>query len=154
MRVIYSERSQEAFDTLDLRLQRILLYIKNVLCIDHSVLEGYRDEITQNRYYEQRPRITSLKWPYSSHNPYPSKAVDVVPYIRLKNKKGGIHWHDEDIVIRENYYREMVRFATIFQMVGLLQFETEITWGGDWNNDYSLMDNRFMDYPHLELRKE
>ena len=152
MKVIYSDRSQEAFDTLDIRLQRILLYIKNVLNIDHSVLEGHRDEETQNRYYEQRPQITSLKWPYSAHNPYPSKAVDVVPYVRVSGLKGGIHWHCPNIVIRENYYREMVRFATIFQMIGLLLFQTETTWGGDWNNDYSLMDNRFIDYPHIQLK--
>ena len=153
MGIVYSERSQAAFDTLDLRLQRILLYIKNVLEIDHTVLEGHRDEETQNRYYNQKPQITKLKWPESAHNIFPSKAVDVVPYVRVPGERGGIHWHSTDSMIRENYYKEMVRFATIFQMVGFLLFQTETTWGGDWDNDYSLMDERWKDYPHIQLKE-
>ncbi len=151
MKVVYSDRSQAAFDTLDMRLQRILLYIKNVLCIDHSILEGHRDKETQNRYYEQIPKVTNVQWPDSKHNSLPSMAVDVVPYVRIKGIKGGIHWNNKDSVIREKYYKDMVMFATIFKMVGLLLFQTKITLGMDWNNNYSLLDNRFMDYPHAEL---
>jgi len=151
MSVKYSERSQLAFESLDMRLQRILLYIKNVLEIDHSVLEGHRTKETQDKYYRQVPKITNLKWPNSKHNTFPSKAVDVVPYVRIEGKRGGIHWHDKDIRVKEDYYKEMVRFATVFQMVGLLLFQTKITWGGDWDNDYSLMDERWRDYPHLQI---
>ncbi len=154
MKVVYGNRSQAAFDTLDMRLQRILLYIKNVLCIDHSILEGYRDKETQDRYYEQRPRITTLKWPHSAHNHNPSYAVDVVPYVRIKGIKGGIHWNNQDSVIREKYYKDMVMFATTFKMVGLLLFQTEVTLGMDWNNNYTLTDEgKFTDFPHIELSR-
>ena len=151
MKVTYGERSQAAFDTLDLRLQRVLLYIKNILEIDHSILEGHRDEETQNRYYEQRPKITNVKWPDSAHNTKPSKAVDVVPYVRIEGKKGGIHWHDRDNGVKEKYYLEMIRFSTIFQMVALLVFQLEIRSGIDWDGDYSLIDTTFLDAPHQEI---
>jgi len=149
MTVVYSEKSQAAFDSLDPRHQRILLYIKDVLEIDHSVLCGFRGEAEQTEAY--LTGASELKWPQSLHNGFPSLAVDVVPYTRIPSAKGGVHWHHEDPKIKEDYYREMVRFATIYQFVGKLIFNTEIRWGGDWGKDWSLMDNKFNDYPHLEI---
>jgi len=151
MTVIYGKRSQAAFDTLHENHQKVLLYIKHVLKIDHSVLEGHRGEETQNEYFHSDPPRTTLQWPNSKHNLLPSLAVDVVPYVRIPGKKGGIHWHDPDPKIREAYYREMVRFATIYQLAGKLVFGFSIRWGGDWDRDWSVMDNRFNDYPHQEL---
>ena len=151
MSVVYSKNSQAAFDSCHPKLQQILLYIKDVLGIDHSVLEGHRPEERQNALFYATPPATHVKWPDSKHNATPSNAVDVVPYVRYKNRYGGIHWHDKDPKIKELYYREMVRFATIFQMVAKLKFGVEVRWGGDWDKDWSVMDNKFNDYPHQEL---
>lgn len=151
MSVIYGKKSQTAFATLHPLLQQPLLYIKDVLEIDHSVLCGYRGETSQNALFYSVPQRTKVKYPDSSHNTIPSMAVDVVPYVLIPNRKGGIHWLDEDMSIREMYYREMVRFAAIFQMVALLKFGVKTRWGGDWDKDWSLMDNKFNDYPHHEI---
>ena len=151
MPVTYSANSQKAFDSCSPKLQQVLLYIKDVLEIDHSVLCGHRGEDEQNALFFASPPRTHVKWPDSKHNPFPSEAVDVVPYVRIPNRFGGIHWHDKDKNIRDMYYREMVRFATIFQIVALVKFDLKTRWGGDWDKDWSLMDNKFNDYPHHEL---
>lgn len=152
MVVVYGQRSQAAYDTLDLRHQKVLTYIKDVLKIDHSVLEGHRGEERQNSLFDDG--ASQVRWPDGKHNTLPSKAVDVVPYVRILGTKGGIHWHHPDLKIRENYLKEMVRFATIYQMVALLVFGYKIRSGMDWDRDWSLMDNKFNDYPHHELCDE
>ena len=151
MTVLYSIRSQKAFDSCCPELQKILLYIKIDLGIDHTVLCGHREEEIQNSLYYASPPKTKVKWPDSNHNILPSDAVDAVPYVKLPNRYGGIHWHDKNKIIRESYLREMVRFASIFQMVALLKFDIETRWGGDWDRDWSLIDNVFNDYPHHEV---
>ena len=149
--ITYSKSSQAAFDSCSPPIQKILLYTKDVLKIDHTVICGHRGEQEQNALYYGEPKRTHIKWPDGEHNVFPSNAVDVVPYTRLWNRFGGIHWHDKDPKIKESYYREIVRFAAIFQMVALLKFGIKTRWGGDWDKDWSLMDNKFNDYPHHEL---
>lgn len=149
MSVVYSKQSMKHFDTLDPRLQRVLLYIKDVLEIDHKIICGFRGEEDQMAAYNSGK--SQVKWPDGKHNQYPSVAVDVVPYTRLGSGRKGIHWNDEDKNVRELYSREMVRFATIVQIVARLIFNLELRWGGDWDKDWSLMDNRFNDYLHLEI---
>jgi hypothetical protein len=29
----------------------------------------------------------------------------------------------------------------------------ELRWGGDWDQDFEVKDNRFDDFPHFELKK-
>jgi hypothetical protein len=150
-KVVYGKRSQAAFDTLDPRWQKVFTYIKDVLGIDHSLLEGHRGQERQDELFFADPPATHVRWPDSTHNSMPSRGVDAVPYVLIPGRRGGIHWHDSDPQIRELYYREMVRFATIVQMVALLVFDLETRWGGDWDKDWSLLDNKFNDYPHHEL---
>lgn len=147
--IVYSKKSQAIFDSLDPRLQKVLLYIKDVLEIDHSLLCGHRGKEEQDKAY--LGGNSKVQWPNSKHNTYPSLAVDVVPYIRLGSAKGGVHWHNEDQQIRENYYRDMVRLATIIQMVAKLVFQTELRWGGDFNKNWVISDQNWLDFPHIEV---
>lgn len=147
--VVYSERSQKCFDELDPRLQRVLLYIKDVLQIDHAIIQGYRGEEDQNAAFASG--ASQLRYPQSKHNRIPAAAVDVIPYIRLSFAKGGVHWHNEDPLVKEAYYRDMVRLATIIQLVARLIFNLELRWGGDWDRDWTISDNKFNDFPHLEI---
>lgn len=149
MKVVYSARSQAAFDTLNPLLQRVFIYIKDVLEIDHTILCGHRGEEEQNKAFAEGK--SELKWPDSLHNTEPSLAVDAVPYVRIPSVSGGIHWDNPDPKIRELYNREMVRFATTVQLVARFVFNLHLRWGGDWDKDWSLMDNRFNDYPHFEV---
>jgi hypothetical protein len=152
--VYYGKQSQKSVDSCEPRLQKVCYYIKDVLKIDHSVLEGHRGEVKQNEYFYSVPQRSQTKWPNGKHNRFPSSAVDVVPYVRIPGVRGGIHWHNPDKKIQELYIKEMVRFAAIFQMVAWLKFGVKTRWGGDWDRDWSLMDNKFNDYPHHELDEE
>jgi hypothetical protein len=69
----------------------------------------------------------------SPHNFEPALAVDVVPYP--------IDWHDTD---RMHYFAGQV--MGIATRMGI-----EIKWGGDWDRDTHLSDERLHDLPHFEL---
>jgi len=138
---IYSNHSMKQLATCHPLWTEILTYILEVLEIDHRVLEGHRGEELQNKYYDEDK--SKIRYPFGKHNSVPSLAVDVVPCP--------IRWNDDNPRILEKYKQEMVRFATVVQMVALFKFNTTVRWGGDWNRDWSTMDNIFNDYPHLEL---
>ena len=69
----------------------------------------------------------------SPHNFFPSLAVDVVPYP--------VEWQETE---------RMTYFAG-FVMATALKHGVELKWGGDWDRDTHLSDNRFNDFPHFEL---
>ncbi len=98
---------------------------------DFTVLEGHRREERQNVMF--RTGKSKLKWPNSKHNQSPSLAVDIAPYP--------IDWND---------FREFDYLAGLVIGIGH-QMGVEIRWGGDWNRNGALSDNRFNDLPHFEL---
>ena len=113
----------------DPRLQQILL--KAIEIVDFSVLESIRDQETQNAMFLDGK--SKLKWPDSKHNRRPSLAVDIAPYP--------IDWND---------VRRFDRLSgVIFGIAHML--DIPIRWGGDWDRDWDLFDNRFNDLPHFEL---
>lgn len=98
---------------------------------DFTILCGYRGEEEQtNAFVEGR---SSLKWPHSKHNQYPSRAVDVAPYP--------VDWSD----IRR--FRVVVSYILgVADALGV-----EMRSGGDWDRDWEESDEWFRDGPHLEL---
>jgi peptidoglycan L-alanyl-D-glutamate endopeptidase CwlK len=138
---IYSQHSLNALASAHPLWTKILTYVLEELEIDHRVLEGHRGKDAQNAAFDTKK--STLRWPESKHNQLPSLAVDAVPCP--------IKWNSTDPRVIEKYKQEMVRFATVVQMVALFKFGVIVRWGGDWNRDWSLMDNVFNDYPHLEL---
>ena len=77
---------------------------------------------------------SKLKFPKGKHNSLPSVAVDVIPYP--------IDWEDRE---RMTYFAGYV--VGIAKSMGIT-----IRWGGDWNMDTKVKDNRFDDLVHFELR--
>ena len=71
----FGKSSQEKLNTCDPRL--IELFERVVEDFDCTVLQGYRDEVDQNRLFEEG--FSKLKYPKGKHNQYPSLAVDVAP---------------------------------------------------------------------------
>ena len=65
---------------------------------------------------------TKVLYPKGRHNASPSRAADVVPYP--------VDWNDRE------------RFHLFSGFV----------WGGDWNMNFEVDDNKFDDFPHFELR--
>ncbi len=131
----WSKRSLDALSTCHKDLQTIFNEV--VLHFDCTVVQGNRSELDQNAAFNAGK--SKLKFPNSKHNLMPSMAADVVPYP--------INWNDTD---RMRYFAGMVKGIAI-----MLKAQGKIThsvrWGGDWDRDTELKDNRFQDLPHFEL---
>ena len=126
----FGRKSKERLNTSDSNLQKVFNeVIKHVDC---SVLEGHREKDRQNKLYEEGK--TKVKYPNGRHNRQPSSAVDVTPYP--------IDWKDRE---RQTLFAGFV--------IGVAsQMGINLRWGGDWDQDFQVVDNRFDDFPHFELK--
>ena len=127
----FGKRSKEKLRTCNEKLQKVFNeVIKHVDC---SVLEGHRSGERQNKLYDEGK--TKVKYPNGRHNANPSNAVDVTPYP--------IDWDDRE---RQTLFAGFV--------LGIAKsMDIKLRWGGDWDMDFEVQDNRFDDFPHFELRK-
>ena len=107
---------------------------------DFTVLEAFRDEATQNHYFETGR--SKLRFPDGKHNKNPSEAVDIAPWFPSKPH---IRWNDIEA------FKALGNF-----IIGVgAGMGIELRWGGDWamnlgtNWDYD--DQNFNDFPHIEL---
>ena len=127
----YSTRSKQRLSTCDERLQKVFNeVIKHVDC---SILEGHRSKERQNKLYDEKR--TKVKYPNGRHNSSPSKAVDVTPYP--------VDWEDRE---RQTLFAGFV--LGIARGMGY-----KLRWGGDWDQDFQVMNNRFDDFPHFEIKE-
>ena len=127
----FGKRSKRRLATCDERLQKVFNeVIKHVDC---SILEGHREKERQNQLYDEGK--TKVLYPDGRHNDYPSNAVDVVPYP--------VNWEDRE---------RMTLFAGF--VIGVAnQMGINLRWGGDWDQDFEVQDNKFDDFPHFEIKK-
>ena len=127
----FGKKSQERLDTCHSDLIRLFTLV--VRYFDCTILEGHRGKEKQNRYYKEGK--SKIQWPDGKHNNYPSEAVDVAPYP--------IDWEDRD---RFHYFGGFV--------MGLAKsMDISLRWGGDWDMDTQVKDNKFDDLPHFELKE-
>ena len=127
----WSKRSRLNYDTCHKDLQLVAdAVLKQFNC---SFIEGHRQKQDQNRYFFMG--LSQLPWPESSHNPFPSEAMHLMPWP--------IDWSD---LPRIRF------FAGIVVGVGGI-LGVELRWGGDWDRDTQLKDNSFNDLGHYELIK-
>ena len=125
----FSASSKRHLSTCDERLQRV--FNKVIERYDCTIICGHRNEAAQTLAFESGQ--SKLQWPDSNHNALPSKAVDVMPYP--------INWSD---------YQRSAHFAGY--VLGVAEeMGIKLRWGGDWDRDGQLQDQRFKDYPHFEL---
>ena len=126
----FGRKTRERLKTCDEKLQKVFNeVIKHVDC---SVLEGHRSKDRQNKLYEEGK--TKVKYPNGRHNRQPSSAVDVTPYP--------VDWKDRE---RQTLFAGFV--------IGVAsQMGINLRWGGDWDQDFQVVDNRFDDFPHFELK--
>ena len=134
----YSKISQVRLNECHRDLQ--IVFEKVLPYFDHSIICGTRGEQEQNVAFESG--FSKVKYPNSKHNSYPSMAVDVMPYP--------IDWEDEKRMI---FFAGFV-MATAKRLKKEKKISHEIRWGGDWDRDLDLKDNKFQDYPHYELLKQ
>ena len=126
----YSNKSKERLASCDERLQDVFNEVINY--VDCSILEGHRSKERQNKLYDENR--TKVKYPNGRHNSSPSKAVDVTPYP--------VDWEDRE---RQTLFAGFV--LGLARNMGI-----RLRWGGDWEMDFQVMDNRFDDFPHFEVR--
>ena len=125
----FGKSSRERLATCDDKLQNVFNEV--IKYVDCSILEGHRDERKQDKYFEEGK--SKVRYPMGRHNSKPSRAVDVAPYP--------IDWND----------RERFHLFSGF-VIGLARgMGITLRWGGDWNMNFEVDDNKFDDFPHFEL---
>ena len=125
----FGKRSKERLATCDERLQEVFNEV--IQFVDCSVLEGHRGQERQDQLYIDGK--TKVKYPNGRHNSKPSNAVDCTPYP--------VDWADRE---RQTLFAGFV--------IGLARAKgIKLRWGGDWDQDFQVMDNRFDDFPHFEV---
>jgi len=117
-------------------LQR--LFNEVVKHYDCVVIVGQRNKADQDAAVKAGNSQTP--WPTSKHNSSPSLAVDVAPYF---DEKPHIRWND----IKSFYH-----FAGFVKGVAS-QMGIPIRFGGDWDSDWDLEEEKFRDLVHFELGK-
>ena len=128
----FGRKSRERLATCDEKLQKVFNEV--IKYVDCSVLEGHRSKERQNKLFKEGK--TKVKYPVGRHNSNPSNAVDVTPYP--------VDWND----------RERQTLFAGFVMGVARGMDIRLRWGGDWNMNFKVKDNRFDDFPHFELRKD
>ena len=126
----FGNKSKRELKTCDERLQKVFNEV--IKYVDCSVLEGNRPEWRQNELYEEGK--TKVKFPMGRHNSRPSRAVDVTPYP--------VDWDDRE---RQTLFAGFV--LGVARNMGI-----KLRWGGDWDQDFQVSDNRFDDFPHFEIK--
>ena len=127
----FGKRSKERLATCEKDLQ--MVFNEVIKYVDCSILEGHRSKDRQNSLYEDGK--TKVRYPNGRHNASPSRGVDVTPYP--------VDWAD----------RERQTLFAGFVLGVANQMGIELRWGGDWDQDFEVKDNRFDDFPHFELKK-
>ena len=127
----FGKTSKRRLSTCEKDLQ--LLFGEVVKGFDCSIVCGHRGEEAQNEAFEKGN--SQAKYPNGRHNANPSRAVDVAPYP--------IDWNDRE---RFTYFAGYVMGIASQMGIGL-------RWGGDWDGDTELKDNKFDDLVHFELKK-
>jgi len=132
----FSQKSQDRLDTCHTDL--IVLFEEVVKHFDCTVICGHRAEQEQMAAYLEGN--TQTKWPDSRHNIEPSMAADVAPWP--------INWNDrERFTLFAGY---VLGIASALKSQGRMSYS--IRWGGDWNSNTQVSDNKFDDLIHFELR--
>lgn len=125
----FSTRSLDRLSTCEPRL--VELFMEVVKVYDCSVIEGRRSRERQDELY--RTGFSRVQYPNSRHNPKPSMAVDVAPYP--------IDWNDRERFVAFGSFVRGVAYAR-----GIA-----LRTGMDWDGDFDLKDQTFMDLVHFEI---
>ena len=125
----FSPESAAKLLTCDMKLQ--ILFNEVISHWDCTIMVGHRNEEDQNEAF--RNGFSKQKWPTSKHNKSPSLAVDVAPFP--------IDFKDTN---RFYYFSGFV--MGIAKSLGI-----SIRWGGDWDSDHLVKDEKFLDLVHFEL---
>lgn len=131
--------SMSSLSKLNTCHEDLQLIFKHVIELtDCTVLVGHRGEAEQDQAFDEKK--SKLRFPNSKHNSSPSMAADVAPYPIPDWKKtvdfiyfGGFVMGVAELLYEQGMVRHKVRY------------------GGDWNKNDRVSDERFFDCVHFEL---
>lgn len=132
---IYSKNSVERLSSCHKDLQ--VIFNEVIKYFNNSIITGHRNEEEQRKAYLQGN--SKLNWPQNKHNKLPAMAVDAMPYP--------IDWRDTS---RMYYFAGLVKGIT-FLLRQQGKISHGVRFGGDWDSDTEVQDNRFNDLVHFEL---
>lgn len=133
----FGQRSTLQLDTCHPDIQRVLN--RAIKIFDFSVICGHRGKEAQNIAFKSKK--SKLSYPKSKHNKKPSEAVDLAPWP--------IDWNN---VSRFKFLAGHI-LAIADMMYEAKLITHKMRWGGDWDNDKDMDDQKFNDVPHFELIK-
>jgi len=122
----YGKKSKKLMKGINPKLINVLNEIIKIM--DVTIIEGLRSEERQQELLAQGKTKTK----YSKH--ILGKAVDLAPYP--------IDWDDREMF---HYMGGMLR--GLGKAMGV-----NIRWGGDWDSDGDINDNKFDDLVHVEIK--
>lgn len=105
--------------------------------VDVSLISGHRGQEEQDQLFAENK--SKVRYPNSKHNTYPSLAVDLQPYPYPTQEK--------------QLWGALGFIAGLATAIGE-KHGVRLRWGGDWNMNGSLVDNKFNDLFHLEIIDE
>lgn len=127
----FSGRSMDELHTLDDRLVAVLS--EAIKHIDFTILEGART-LDRQRQLLAAGKTLTLNSKHVVSDTYPlARAVDIAPYP--------IDWGNKE---------RFVYFAGWIMGIAHVR-GTRLRWGGDWDRDTEVSDERFRDLGHFEL---
>lgn len=129
----FSQASKNQLATLHPKLQKILS--EAILHVDFVIVEGHRGKAAQDAAYAKGN--SQVRWPHGKHNSIPSRAVDITPYP--------VDWSDAPHQIERLCF-----LAGVVTGIAASQ-GVKLRWGGDWDSDLDIREERFRDRYHLEL---
>ena len=133
----FSNASKKRLKDVHPLLRDILQFA--VRFVDFTVLVGFRDKEQQDKEFAEGD--SKVRWPNSKHNKVPAEAVDIAPYP--------IDWSN-----RERFYYVsgfvMGAGSAMLYFLGLDK-KLKLRFGGDWDQDGEIADNKFDDIGHIEL---
>lgn len=127
----FGKRSVTRLFTCDERLVRVAHRALLFSPFDFFIIEGHRSKQQQTAAYNNGK--SKLQWPHSKHNTSPSTAMDLAPWP--------VHWRN---VMQFHVLAGVIFTAAAHEKVRL-------RWGGDWDGDWSAVDQKFFDLPHFEI---
>jgi len=136
----YSQQSAHQLSTCHRLLQ--VLFNKVIKTYDCTIIEGHRPPSEQHALVE----AGRSKVEHSKHNDSPANAVDAAPYIQGR----GIPWPEPG---SPDYVKDLAQFYHFAGYVLAMaeSMHIRLRWGGDWDRDHDLADQKFDDLVHFEL---
>lgn len=131
----FSQDSLSKLNTCHRELQ--VLFFEVIKHFDCTIIAGFRNEEDQEKAF--RNGKTQIHWPNGNHNKSPAMAIDVSPFPIDWNNSGRFYW----------FAGYVMGIAQKLKDEGKMTMS--VRYGGDWNRDYEIKDNKFNDLVHFEI---